>query len=305
MRRSSVFAASSICLGDAMNRIKTIVLISLIVLLFLIGACIFFYPALSSYLNQKNSSRVIADYTELANELDEIEIEAELESAKNYNDDLFEHMIVLTDPLDPDAYPITEEEYMEVLNLNEVMAYVEIPCIDVYLPVYHGTEKETLEKGVGHMENTSVPVGGANTHTVLSAHCGLPTARLFTDLVQVQKGNIFRIHVLNQTLSYQVYDIEVTLPDNCDSLYISPNEDLATLITCTPYGENTHRLLVHGRRITEEKAEEIIKHKQEVKASAGFPWEIVATAAACVLMVLFIVTLVLVVIVMRKRNRNK
>ncbi|MGN1080797.1 MAG: class C sortase, partial [Acutalibacteraceae bacterium] len=163
----------------------------------------------------------------------------------------------------------------------------EIPSIDVYLPVYHGTKEETLLIGVGHLENTSLPAGGESTHAVLSAHCGLPSARLFTDLHLLKEGSLFRIHVLDETLTYQVYDIETVDPDDSSSLLIKEGEDLVTLITCTPYGKNTHRLLVHGKRIEEEQAKNI----EEPEIEKNLTWEDYTSIAAIAITAVFVILL--------------
>lgn len=195
---------------------------------------------------------------------------------------------MLTDPFDPDAYPITDGEYTELLALDDVMAYIEIPSIDVYLPIYHGTDEATLQIGAGHLENTSLPIGGESTHAVISAHCGLPSARLFTDLNLLKEGSLFRIYVLGETLTYQVYDIQIVDPDDSTSLFIRENEDIVTLITCTPYGKNTHRLLVHGRRIEESEVVNIEEPKIEKKLT----WEDYAMIAAIAITALFILILI-------------
>ena len=221
----------------------------LIVLVFLAGIAVFLYPTVSNYLYEKNSSKAITEHSENLAKLSPAAIAEEKEAIKRYNKSLSENAVVLTDPFDPDAYPITDGEYTELLAFDDEMAYIEIPAINVYLPIYHGTAEETLLIGVGHLENTSLPAGGTSTHAVLSAHCGLPSARLFTDLNLLKKGSIFRIHVLDEILTYQVYEIETVNPDDSSSLFIKEGEDIATLITCTPYGKNTHRLLVHGKRI--------------------------------------------------------
>ena len=211
---------------------------------------------------------------------------------------------MLTDPFDPDAYPITDGEYTELLALDDVMAYIEIPAIDVYLPIYHGTSEKTLLIGVGHLENTSLPAGGESTHAVLSAHCGLPSARLFTDLNLLKEGNLFRIHVLDETLTYQVYEIETVNPDDSSSLFIREGEDIVTLITCTPYGKNTHRLLVHGKRI--EETEET--HIEEPKIEKKMTWEDYTKIAAIAITVIFVLLLLgsaITALIRRKKKNDK
>ena len=240
-----------------------------IILLFLVGGAVFLYPTVSDYLYQKNSTQAITESKEKTSSISPERIAEEKEAVRRYNKSLFENAVVLTDPFDPDAYPITDGEYTELLAFDDVMANIEIPAINVNLPIYHGTKEETLLKGVGHLENTSLPIGGKSTHAVLSAHCGLPSARLFTDLNQLREGNIFRIHVLDETLTYQVYKIETVDPDNRTSLFIKEGEDLVTLVTCTPYGKNTHRLLVHGRRIIEKNGTAI--DEPEIKKKKN--WE--------------------------------
>lgn len=260
----------------------------LIILIFLAGISVFLYPSVSNYLHKKNSTRAITEHAEKLSALSPETIAAEKEAVNRYNRSLFENAVVLTDPFDPDAYPITDGEYTELLAMDPVMAYIEIPAIDVYLPIYHGTDEATLQIGVGHLENTSLPVGGESTHTVLSAHCGLPSARLFTDLHLLQKGSLFRIHVLDEILTYQVYDIDTVDPDDSSSLFIRKGDDLATLITCTPYGKNTHRLLVHGKRIEEQKAAAV----KDTVIEKAMTWEDYTKLAAIGITVIFVLILV-------------
>ena len=260
----------------------------LTIVMFLVGGAVFLYPTLSNYLYQKNGTKALTQQTEKLSAISPERIAEEKELVKRYNDSLFENAVVLTDPFDPDAYPITDGEYTELLAFDEVMANIEIPAIDVDLPIYHGTKEETLQIGVGHLENTSLPIGGENTHAVLSAHCGLPSARLFTDLNLLREGNIFRIHVLDETLTYQVYKIQTVEPEDSSSLFIQEGEDIVTLITCTPYGKKTHRLLVHGRRI-EEKADAPI---EEPKIEKKKTWEDYTNLAAMGIAIVFVLLLV-------------
>ena len=275
----------------------------LIIFVFLVGGAVFLYPTVSNYLYQKNSTRAITERTEKISSISPERIAEEKEAVRRYNKSLSENAVVLTDPFDPDAYPITDGEYTELLAFAEVMASIEIPAIDVDLPIYHGTKEETLLKGVGHLENTSLPMGGESTHAVLSAHCGLPSARLFTDLNQLHEGNIFRIHVLDETLTYQVYQIETVEPDDSSSLFIQEGKDLVTLITCTPYGKNTHRLLVHGRRI-EEKEDATI---EEPKVEKKMTWEDYTKLAALGITAVFVMLLVSSAVkglIRRKKNEK-
>ena len=225
---------------------------------------------------------------ESAAELEVIEeIAAEMDAAHRYNYSLFNNAVVLTDPFDPDAYPITDGNYDELLATDDIMAFVEIPAIKVNLPIYHHTTEDVLVKGVGHLENTSLPVGGESTHAVLSAHCGLPSAKLFTDLHLLKVDNIIKIHVLDETLFYKVNNIEVVLPDDSSSLHIIKGRDIITLITCTPYGKNTHRLLVHAER-TEGSTEKDI---EEPSVDKEYTWQDYAKLAAIIISVIFVAVL--------------
>lgn len=275
----------------------------LIIFVFLAGIAVFLYPTVSNYLYKKNSSKAITSHAENLSKLSPEVIAEEKEAVRRYNKSLFENAVVMTDPFDPDAYPITDGEYTELLAFDDVMAYIEIPAIGVYLPIYHGTEEETLLIGVGHLENTSLPAGGESTHAVLSAHCGLPSARLFTDLNLLKEGSLFRIHVLDEILTYQVYEIETVNPDDSSSLFIKEGEDIATLITCTPYGKNTHRLLVHGKRI-EENEDTLI---EEPKIEKKMTWEDYTKIAAMAITVVFVLLLSggAVTALIRRKNKNE
>lgn len=275
----------------------------LTILLFLIGGAVFLYPTVSNYLYEKNSTKAITQQAKKVAKISPERLAEEKDAVYRYNKSLSENAVVLTDPFDPDAYPITDGEYTELLAFDEIMASIEIPAIEVDLPIYHGTSEETLIKGVGHLENTSLPLGGESTHAVLSAHCGLSSARLFTDLELLSEGNIFRIHVLDETLTYQIYKIEAVKPDNTSSLIIQEGEDLVTLITCTPYGKNTHRLLVHGRRIEEKEDEPIDEPKIEKKKT----WEDYTGYIALAITAVFVILLLssAVIDLIRRKKHEK
>lgn len=275
----------------------------LTIVMFLVGGAVFLYPTLSNYLYQKNGTKALTQQTEKISAISPERIAEEKELVKRYNDSLFENAVVLTEPFDPDAYPITDGEYTELLAFDEIMANIEIPAIGVDLPIYHGTKEETLQIGVGHLENTSLPTGGETTHAVLSAHCGLPSARLFTDLNLLKEGNIFRIHVLDETLTYQVYKIQTVEPEDSSSLFIQEGEDIVTLITCTPYGKNTHRLLVHGRRI-EEKADAPIEEPEIEKKKTWEDYTNLAAAGIAIAFVLLLMGSGISDLVRRKKYEN-
>lgn len=230
------------------------------------------YPFVSNSLYEHRQKEVIYSYRKETDKLETAEIRKMLKEAEEYNVKQKNREAVLTDPFDPEQEgTITEgKQYEHLLNpeQNGIMGYIEIPEIDVFLPVYHGTSQEVLKQGVGHLKNTSLPVGGKDTHCVLSAHTGLSDKKLFTDLVLLKKGDLFSIQVLNQELVYEVDQIRVVKPEDTSLLRIVPGEDLITLVTCTPYGVNSHRLLVRGHRTDAKKKTE----KPADKKKAESPW---------------------------------
>lgn len=235
---------------------KQILLRIIGVIVFLISILLISYPFISNYLMGLNHQSEIVEYeADMANK-DEQLLEKERAAANLYNKNLF-GTVVITDPFDPNAQIEKSEEYENILNLsnNGVMASIEIPKIKVNLPVYHGTSDVVLHKGVGHLQQTSLPVGGVGTHSVLTGHTGLSAARLFTDLDQLVEDDVFYIKSLGETMAYKIDQIKVVLPNVTDNLRIDASKDYVTLVTCTPYGINSHRLLVRGIRISYEEAE--------------------------------------------------
>ena len=217
----------------------------LLVLIFLLGLSLLLYPAVSDYWNSKHQTRAIAVYSEEVSGLDEDQYQALWEAAAAYNASLLER---------DNAYLLTEEQkaaYEQLLNVSGlgIMGYIEIPSIDCSLPIYHGTEESVLQIAIGHLEWSSLPVGGESTHCVLSGHRGLPSAKLFTNLDKLQEGDVFLLRVLDEVLTYEVDQILIVEPQEIAALQIAEGEDYCTLVTCTPYGINTHRLLVRGHRI--------------------------------------------------------
>ena len=226
------------------KKIKSIILI-------LVGAMIAFYPWISNYMNDRMEKSKVESYKEDYNNLSEERKKELLREARAYNVALFEKNVRLGDPFGSKS----EEEvppfiYNNLLRVNSsgVMAEIRIPCIDVDLPVYHGTSKSVLERGVGHFRGSSLPVGGETTHAVLTGHTGLNRAKLFTDLTQLEDGDLFFIETCGEKLAYKVDQIKVVLPDKTEDLQIVKGKDYVTLVTCTPYGVNSHRLLVRGER---------------------------------------------------------
>lgn len=217
-----------------------------LVVLFIAGFVIMMYPIISNYYYRIEANNQILEFTENAKKLDNNEILRRIELAEAYNS-----------VLDPSrlADPYTDKEkegiaeYARMLEVKEKMGFVEIPKIDTNLPIYAGTSNEVLNKGVGHLEGTSLPIGGKSTHTVLTAHRGLPSARLFRDLDKLEKGDIFYVHNIQTVLAYEVDQILTVDPSNFDPVLVMDGEDYATLLTCTPYMINSHRLLVRGHRV--------------------------------------------------------
>lgn len=216
-------------------------------LVFAAGAGIFLYPAVSNFLAERAQTNVIRSYQAAVDESNRQKLEEEWQKAEEYNENLAGDPV--HDPFVMGSGYVLPDNYEEVLNLNGdgVMGYLEIPRIDVELPIYHGTSEEVLEKGAGHLEATALPIGGKNRHPVISAHRGLPSAELFTRLDEMEIGDWFYLSVLDETLAYEVDKITVIEPEE--------NRDLLTLLTCTPYGVNTHRLLVRGTRVPYEETE--------------------------------------------------
>jgi sortase A len=216
----------------------------ILILGFLIGVCVLLYPAFSNYWNSKTQSRAIVNYEAVLEYLEPEDYTAMFQAAYDYNDALYET-----------AFPLTDYRkvpgYYEALKIEDtaIIGYVKIDKIGVELPIYHGTSDEVLNRGVGHLEGSSLPVGGENTHSVMSAHRGLPSAKLFTDLDRLELGDTFQVVILDQILTYQVDQIKITTPQEFEDLLIVDGMDYCTLFTCTPYGINTHRLLVRGIRI--------------------------------------------------------
>lgn len=241
-------------------------------LLFSLGIFVLLYPLIGEWYSSLAQSMVIEHYGNSLSEMDDAAFTTLREAARRYNEGL-RGAVVLTDPFDADASAARSWEYEALLDISGrgVMGSVRIPKIGVTLPIYHGTAPEALERGAGHLENSSLPVGGTGTHTVLSAHSGLPGSVLFTDLEALVEGDLFFLDVLDETLAYRVDRIAVVDPDDISGLLIDNAEDYATLVTCTPYGINSHRLQVRGTRTPyEETAVEHAAIPQEPER--GNPW---------------------------------
>ena len=228
------------------NRITAILLVAVL----LAGLSLLLYPLVSNYWNSIHQSQAIAAYMDDVAELDDGTYDALWEEAQGYNASLLEN--------ENRFFPDEEErqQYEQLLSISDdgIIGYIEIPSIDVTLPIYHGTSEEILQVAIGHIEGSSLPVGGLSTHCVISGHRGLPSSRLFTDIDRLSEGDIFTLLVLDEALTYEADQIRIVEPDDISLLEIKEGEDLCTLVTCTPYGVNSHRLLVRGHRVENQEA---------------------------------------------------
>lgn len=239
-------------------------------IIFLAGLSLLLYPFVANQWNNYRQKQLLSGYEQAVSEKEAaegIDYDAERKKAEDYNEALLPCVL-------PDSFALAESSgvdpvYMNTLNIagDEMMGSVEIPKINIKIPIYHTTEEEVLNKGAGHLEGSSLPVGGANTHAVISAHRGLPSASLFTDLDQLKEGDHFLIHVLNETLCYEVDKISVVKPEDTSALAVEDGQDLVTLLTCTPYGVNTERLLVRGHRVP--YVEEEVKEEKTVLSGSS------------------------------------
>lgn len=223
------------------------------------GVMILCYPTVSSAVNRRSGSYAIGQWQQDMGALEDGALEAQRLRAQRYNQEL----LTGGEP----------EGYEECLNLgNGMMGYIRIPRIDVELPIYHGVEEDTLARGVGHLPGTALPIGGPGNHAVLTGHTGLPSARLFTDLTELQEGDRFYIHTLDEVLCYQVDQIQVVLPSEGQALAPQPGKDFCTLVTCTPYGINSHRLLVRGSRVIQEELVSAGEAPEQSGRTLGLVW---------------------------------
>lgn len=285
-------------------KLKRILMIAAAVLLLLAAALIGVYPVLSNYLNDKYQSVVRTDYEEDVRELDDTAIREAQAAAEAYNASLAPvHLI-------RESITAASVEYDAVLNLSGsgLMGYVVVPQLGIDLPIYHGTSEEVLQKGVGHLVGTSLPIGGEGCHSVLTGHSGVAGKKLFSDLDQLQLGDVFYLHVLDETLAYQVTEINKVLPHEVELLEPVAGEDLCTLVTCTPIGVNTHRLYVRGYRIPYEEAEEIIQKAaatEEPKKSTWMEQYLFGLLLGGGIVVLAVITVVVLILLRRRKHRKE
>ncbi len=254
----------------------------ILILVLLVGLALLLYPSFSDYWNSIHQSRAIADYAEQIAQMDNSQLEQIWAQAQQYNQTL---------PEKKDRYEMTDEEWAEYESLLDVsgtgiMGYIEIPLIGCSLPIYHSTDEAVLRIATGHIAGTSLPVGGVGTHSVLSGHRGLPSAKLFTDLDKLSEGDLFMLCIMDEVLTYEVDQILIVLPYEMGALQIDPEQDYCTLVTCTPYAINSHRLLVRGHRV--ENAEDASTVRVTADATQIEPLLVAPLVAAPILFVLLL-----------------
>ncbi len=274
------------------KNLSTIILI----LIFLVGLSVMLYPSVSDAVNRKHQSRAVADYAEKVEQLSDADYQTYFDAADAYNRQL---------NTTPNAFykPDLVSGYAQTLDISGtgIMGYITIPKISVELPIYHGTDEGVLQVAAGHLEGSSLPVGGAGTHAVISAHRGLPSAKLFTNLDELEVGDRFTITVLNRVLTYEVDQISIVLPTEIDQLLPTEGMDYVTLMTCTPYGINTHRLLVRGKRVETTESQKHIR----VAADAFRIEPIIVAPILAIPMLLAALVGVLVAPHLRKRSKRR
>ena len=269
-------------------------------LVLVVAFAVLLYPTVSSYVNEKNGSKVVSNYDAESVRLSNAEKEQMLEDARAYNKEMLSN-IDLIDPFSQGETSV-DARYESLLNMDGsgMMGYIRIPKIKVEIPIYHGTSESVLQAGVGHFWGTSLPVGGESTHTVLTGHRGLPTKTLFTNMDKLVKGDVFYIKVLDETLAYKVDQILTVLPEETEALSIVPGQDYATLVTCTPYAINTHRLLVRGHRIPYEEAVKIEKN-----TSTGIELSFTTKVLIVTLGIIFIGLVIVMLYSLYDKSRRK
>ncbi len=274
------------------KNLSTIILI----LIFLVGLSVMLYPSVSNAVNRKHQSRAVAGYAEEVEQLSDADYQTYFDAADAYNRQL---------NTTPNAFykPDLVSGYAQTLDISGtgIMGYITIPKISVELPIYHGTDEGVLQVAAGHLEGSSLPVGGAGTHAVISAHRGLPSAKLFTNLDELEVGDRFTITVLNRVLTYEVDQISIVLPTEIDQLLPTEGMDYVTLMTCTPYGINTHRLLVRGKRVETTESQKHIR----VAADAFRIEPIIVAPILAIPMLLAALVGVLVAPHLRKRSKRR
>lgn len=280
------------------KRIKRRLPLLFILILLMMGVGLFMYPKVSNWISVYTAKTEICSYDKAVQQLDNTDKYKLIKEAQEYNKALAKN----------DGNKLKKFNYDRILSISGSMAYIDIPKINVYIPIFHGTNDKELEQGVGHMKGTSFPVGGESTHSVIAGHTGLPTAEIFTDIDQLVKGDIFYIHVLDEILAYKVDQIKVVLPDETDDTQIFQGEDYVTLLTCTPYGINDHRLLVRGTRIPYDKQDNDIVNNMPVQNNTTddrIPIDTILTYAIIGLSIIVVMIILLVLFVPERKKHKK
>ena len=273
-------------------------------LIFIIGLGIMLYPIISNLYIEHHQGNIIDEYNKTVESMPDDTLEKEREKAEGYNKMLTGNMII-TDPFDPEAQKKLEEnsDYYNILNIGND---IKIPKINVSLPIYHGTSEDVLKRGVGHLQNTSFPIGGEGTHAVLSGHTGLSSAKLFTDLDKLEEGELFFIEVLGEKLAYKIDQIKIVEPSETSDLVIKSGEDYVTLVTCTPYGINSHRLLVRGTRIPyTEDVEKEAKNEENSKVKSTWRDEYFKALAVGLGGLSILGVILIIIVLIKKKGRRK
>ena len=287
---------------------RKIILILTAVVSLVLALGIALYPMISSIYNEQHQSKIHTEFLQQVENTDDSKLQEALQNARAYNAAL--SGVVSDDAFSKDSLQGASEEYQSLLNVTGrgIMGYVSVPKINVTLPIYHGTDSGTLERGIGHLLGTSLPVGGNSTHSVLTAHSGMASQRMFSDLPGLVEGDVFYLEVLGDTLAYQVDQINTVLPHDTTYLGIEAEQDLCTLVTCTPFGVNSHRLLVRGHRIPYEEAEEIIQQQEQMEVKTGSTWQneyIKGIAIGLGIVLLFLIIFLIIWLLRRCRREKK
>ncbi len=281
-----------------------------IVLIFLVGLGVLCYPLISSAVNNIAARNEAENYSVTVKKMPTAQQTALLESGRKYNDSLTNNVIIV-DPFDQEAFEKIGKEYESAVNVNGqgLIGYIDIPKINVYLPVNHYTSEEVLAHSAGHLQNTSIPIGGDSTHAVISAHSAFPGQTFFDYLTEMEVGDSFFLHVVNRTLKYEVDQIKVVLPEETNDLRVIKGGDFVTLVTCTPYSVNTHRLLVRGKRVAYDDSEYLTTGAHPVEMAEGhlffLGYRIPYWAAALVIAGIVFMTVFFVVFFIRRNSKRR
>jgi sortase A len=277
-----------------MKKLKKLIF-PLLVFFVAVSISLFSYPTISNFINEINNESTYEVYSNNINTFTNEKLQSILNQAEKYNEIISSNYF---DEENTAEYNQILNSYNDILDFeDDLMCYIEIPKINVKLPVYHGESEDVLKKGAAHLQNTSLPIGGENTHAAISAHSGYPAQKFFDDLDELEKGDIFYINILNQKLKYEVYNIEVVEPNDSKALEVIEGKDIVTLITCYPYGINTHRLLVHAQRVYESTSEDITKNELDNIDSINY--------IPLIIIITVIIFAVIILIIIKKKIINK